>query len=160
MRCKGTQKTSITETFGATFRINLLTRVRSCWASPNRNRNNRRAWCAESFFNTKLTNLSNAIECDYFFPPRIIRMQAEWAPFIAFERFERFVFKIIGCYIEGVAGQAPIEIEMTGTHRTRSFLNTNLTNLSNAIECDYFFSSRIIRMLTEYAGLHSIRTIR
>ena len=40
----------------------------------------------------------------------------------------------------GVAGQAPIEIEITGARGARSlFFNTNLSNLSNAIECDYFF---------------------
>ena len=57
-------------------------------------------------------------------------------------------------------GNVPHVALSVGTHRTRSFFNTNLTNLSNAIECDYFFPPRIIRMLTEYAGLHCIRTIR
>ena len=54
----------------------------------------------------------------------------------------------------------PIEIEITARIVRGVFFNTNLTNLSNAIECEYFFPPRIIRMLTEYAGLTHIRTIR
>ena len=40
--------------------------------------------CAEFFFNTNLTNLSNAMECAYLFPPRITRMLTKAAAFIAF----------------------------------------------------------------------------
>ena len=40
--------------------------------------------CAEFFFNTNLTNLSNAMECTYLFPPRITRILTKAAAFIAF----------------------------------------------------------------------------
>lgn len=40
--------------------------------------------CAEFFFNTNLTNLSNAMECAYLFPPRITRMLTKAAAFNAF----------------------------------------------------------------------------
>ena len=41
--------------------------------------------------NTNLTNLSNAMECVNFFPPRITRMLTKFAVLIAFESFARFV---------------------------------------------------------------------
>ena len=61
----------------------------------------------------------------------------------------------------GVAGQAPIEIEITGAHRAQSLFITRIFRIYRMwVECDYFPPPRIIRMLTEYAGLTHIRTIR
>ena len=47
--------------------------------NPNRHLNNRARINRGVFLNTNVSNLSNAGECVFFFPPRIIRILAAWA---------------------------------------------------------------------------------
>ena len=47
--------------------------------NPNRNLNNRARSHRGVFLNTNISNFTNAEECVFFFPPRIIRILAAWA---------------------------------------------------------------------------------
>ena len=47
--------------------------------NPDRNLNNRAAHESRSFFNTNVSNFTNAEECVFFFPPRMILILAGWA---------------------------------------------------------------------------------
>ena len=53
-----------------------------------------------TYLNTNLTNLSNAMECVNFFPPRITRMLTKFAVLIAFESFARFVQARIELFLQ------------------------------------------------------------
>ena len=52
--------------------------------NPNRNLNNRARINRGVFLNTNVSNLSNAGECVFFFPPRITQMLTMSAAPIAF----------------------------------------------------------------------------